>query len=310
MPAVSDPPAQPSPVRANDRRATSALAWRAIGDARTRTLVFAGLFALYAYIQPAGYRATYPTSTDRLAFAKSFADNLGLRLFYGEPHDLLSVSGYTAWRVGGTLAIAAAVFGLLAAVRALRTEEDTGRMEAILAAPVGRRTAFLAATTAIAAGTCMLWLAEFAGFLAGGLPAGGSAFLALATASVVPVCAGVGAVACQLAPIRRIALQLGLGAVALFFMLRVVADTASGAGWLRWVTPLGWAEEMRPFAGPDRSSCCSRSSPPHCCWRPRRASTPAATWGPACSRRATYRSRACGCSPHRPRRRCARSARA
>ncbi len=227
----------------------SALALRAIRDARTRTLVFAGLFALYAYIQPAGYRATYPTSTDRLAFAKSFADNLGLRLFYGEPHDLLSVSGYTAWRVGGTLAIAAAVFGLLAAVRALRTEEDTGRMEAVLAAPVGRRTAFLAATTAIAAGTCVLWLAEVAGFLAGGLPAGGSAFLALATASVVPVCAGVGAVACQLAPNRRIALQLGLGVVALFFMLRVIADTASGVGWLRWATPLGWAEEMRPFAG-------------------------------------------------------------
>ena len=251
MPAVSGAPAHPSPIRAHarERRATSALARRAIRDARTRTLVFAGVFALYAYIQPAGFRTAYPTSTDRLAFAKSFADNLGLRLFYGEPHDLLSVSGYTAWRAGGTLAIAAAIFGLLAAVRALRTEEDTGRMEAVLAAPVGRGTAFLAAITAVAAGTCVLWLAEFAGFLAGGLPAGGSAFLALAAASVVPVFAGVGAVASQLAPNRRIALQLGLGAVALFFMLRVVADTASGAGWLRWATPLGWAEELRPFTG-------------------------------------------------------------
>jgi ABC-2 type transport system permease protein len=251
MPAASSPPASRSPSRASapERGATSALARRAVGDARTRTLVFAGLFALYAYIQPAGFRTAYPTPTDRLAFAKSFADNLGLRLFYGEPHDLLSVTGYTAWRVGGTLAIGAAVFGLLAAVRALRTEEDTGRMEAVLAAPVGRRTAFLAAIAAVAAGTTALWLAEFAGFLAGGLPAGGSAFLALATASVVPVCAGVGAVASQLAPNRRIALQLGLGVVALFFMLRVVADTASGAGWLRWATPLGWAEEMRPFTG-------------------------------------------------------------
>ena len=32
-------------------------------------------------------------------------------------------------------------------------------------------------------------------------------------------------------------------------MLRVIADTASGTGWLRWATPLGWAEELRPFAG-------------------------------------------------------------
>jgi ABC-2 type transport system permease protein len=33
-------------------------------------------------------------------------------------------------------------------------------------------------------------------------------------------------------------------------LLRVVADTVAGAGWLRWLTPLGWAEEMRPFGGP------------------------------------------------------------
>jgi ABC-2 type transport system permease protein len=28
-----------------------------------------------------------------------------------------------------------------------------------------------------------------------------------------------------------------------------VADTVGGAGWLRWATPLGWAEELRPFTG-------------------------------------------------------------
>ena len=29
----------------------------------------------------------------------------------------------------------------------------------------------------------------------------------------------------------------------------MIADTATGAGWLRWATPLGWAELLRPFAG-------------------------------------------------------------
>src|SRR5262249_7916873 len=32
-------------------------------------------------------------------------------------------------------------------------------------------------------------------------------------------------------------------------LLRVIADTSSGVGWLRWATPLGWAEELRPFTG-------------------------------------------------------------
>jgi len=214
-----------------------------------RTISFAYLFAIYAYIQPVGYRNAYPTLADRLAFAHSFAGNAALRLLYGYPYSPLTVGGYTAWRVGGTLAILAAVFGLLAAVRALRTEEDTGRMELILAAAVGRRTTYLSVLGAIAAGTAILWLAESVGFVAGGLPAGESAYLALAGASVVPVFVGVGALSSQLAPTRRIALEFGGGVVGLSLLLRVIADTSSGVGWLRWATPLGWAEQLRPFTG-------------------------------------------------------------
>ena len=122
----------------------------------------------------------------------------------------MTIGGYSAWRVGGTLAIVAAVFGVLAAVRALRAEEDSGRMELILAGPVIAADArTCAAMTAIAAGIVLLWVAMLAGYVIGGLPAGGSAYLALATTSVVAVFVGVGAVASQLAPTRRIALELG-----------------------------------------------------------------------------------------------------
>ena len=66
-------------------------------------------------------------------------------------------------------------------------------MELVLAGGVGRRTAFAAAMTAVAITVVVLWLAEFAGFALAGLPLGGSAYLALATVSIAPVCAGVGA---------------------------------------------------------------------------------------------------------------------
>ncbi len=227
-----------------------ALVARAFKDARTRTIAFAYLFALYAYIQPAGYRHAYPTLAGREAFAHSFANNDALRLFYGYPYDVTAVSGYSAWRVGGTLAIAAAVFGVLAAVRALRTEEEAGRAELVLAGIVGRSTVYLAAMAAIAAGAAILWAAQALGFIVGGLPPGGSLYLALASASVVPVFAGIGALVCQLAPTRRMALELGTAAVALLWLARIVADTSPGLSWLRWATPLGWAEELRPFAGP------------------------------------------------------------
>ena len=151
--------------------AARALVRRTFRDARIRTFAFAYLFAIYAYIQPVGYRHAYPTLADRLGFAHSFAANEALRLFYGYPYNPLTVGGYSAWRVGGTLAILAAVFGLLAAVRALRGEEDTGRMELVLAGGVGRRTTYLSAMAAIGVGILILWLAEFAGFIAGGLSA-------------------------------------------------------------------------------------------------------------------------------------------
>jgi ABC-2 type transport system permease protein len=227
-----------------------AVAWRAFADARVRTTCFGILFAAVSYIQPVTYRRAYPKLSDRVAFAHSFGDNKAIRLFYGAPHDLLTVGGYTAWRVGGTLAIFAAVWGLLAAVRALRAEEDAGRAELVLAGIVGRRAAYVSALTAIAVGAAVLWLAEFAGLVAASLPAGDSAELALAVASVVPVFAGVGALASQLAPTRRVATELCVAVLGLSFMLRVVADTSRSLGGLRWITPLGWAEDVRPFAGP------------------------------------------------------------
>jgi ABC-2 type transport system permease protein len=246
-PSVSAP-STPSATGGVGLGPARALARRAFRDATVRTVAFAYLFAVITYIQPVSYRHTYPTVADRLAFAHSFAGNKAIRLFYGEPFDLLTVGGYSAWRVGGTLAIFAAVWGLMAAVRAMRTEEDTGRMELVLAGIVSRRTAYLAGLVAIAAGIVILWLAEFLGSVLAGLPAGPSAYLALATASVMPVFVGVGAVASQLAPTRRMALELGGAFVALALVLRVIADTSS-AGWLRYLTPLGWVEELRPFTG-------------------------------------------------------------
>ncbi len=229
--------------------AFATLTRRTLRDARTRTVAFAYLFALYSYLQPVGFRHAYPTAAARLGFARSFANNDALRLFYGYPYDPLTIGGYSAWRVGGTLAIAAAIFGVLAAVRALRTEEDAGRTELVLGAAVARRTVYGSASAAISVGLAALWLAEFAGFAVAGLPVGQSAYLALATASVACVFAAVGAVVSQLAATRRAALQLGSAAVAVLLLVRVVADTSSGAGALRWATPLGWAEELRPFSG-------------------------------------------------------------
>ena len=231
-------------------RVASAIARRAFADARVRTISFAILFFVAAVTQGTAYEEGYPTIEDRIRFARSVGENDAARLLYGTPHDLLTVGGYVAWRVGGSLAILAGIWGLLAAVRAMRAEEESGRSEVLLTGAVGRRTVFAAQLAAIGAGAVVLWLTAFAGLVVGSVPVGGSAYLALAIVSVIPVFAGVGAVASQLAPRKRMATGLASAVLAVAFALRGVASsTSGGAEWLRWLSPLGWAEELRPFAG-------------------------------------------------------------
>jgi ABC-2 type transport system permease protein len=230
------------------RGAERVLVRRRLLDVRVMTAATGYVFAIYSYVQPSGYSSIYKTTAERIAFAHSFGTSKGLRLLYGQPYHLASVDGYAGWRVGGVLAIFAAVYAVLAGVRLTRTEEESGRLELVLAAPVGRSNVGWATLAAIAAGTVVAWVAELAGLAVGGVGLGGAAYLALATASVIPVCAAVGVLASQIAPNRTLALQLGGGTVAVFFVLRVLADVV-GLTWLRWLTPLGWAELLRPFAG-------------------------------------------------------------
>jgi len=236
--------------RSRRRGPVTRLVTLAMAVDRRKTIGFAALFAVMAYIQPVAYRHAYSTLAERLAFARSFAGNKAVLVFYGEPHDVLTVGGYSAWRVGGTLALVAAFWALLAATGKLRADEESGRTELVLSGALARRSVYLAAVAAIAIEGLALWGALWLGLVAGGLAAGPSAVLALAIMSVVPVFTGVGALFSQLTNTRRAALELGAGAFAVAFALRVVADTVDGAGWLRFLTPLGWAELVRPFAGP------------------------------------------------------------
>jgi ABC-2 type transport system permease protein len=230
-------------------QAGRAVAWRQLADSRVRTASFAALLFLYALAQVVGYKRAYPTTADRLEFARTFGINKALVLFYGVPRDLVSVGGYTAWRFGGFGSVIVAVWAVFAAVKAFRGEEETGRQELVLSGAVPRRGVFAAAVAAILGAGAVLWVAILVALVAGGLPAGGSAVTALATISPAFVFVGVGAVASQLAATRRLALQLSIAAVLISFVLRVIADIGD-VGWLRWATPLGWAEEVRAFADP------------------------------------------------------------
>jgi ABC-2 type transport system permease protein len=232
-------------------RAAAAIFRRALVDGKVVTASFAVVFAAMGFANAVGYRRTYPTTRERLELARTFGLNKAVQLFYGRPHDLLTVGGYAGWRLGGFGSIVASAWAVFAVVRVLRAEEDQGRQDLVLANPVSRRHAYAAALAAVAVAAAILWLVALLALVAARLPVGGSAYLTLVTISPAAVFAGVGAAASQIGATRRVSLQLSLGVLGVAYLLRVVADIAGGAGAVRWATPLGWVEELRPFARPN-----------------------------------------------------------
>jgi ABC-2 type transport system permease protein len=213
------------------------------------TLVFAGLAASTVK----GYEAAYPTPASRALLAATLLANRGFHALYGIPHAADTAGGFTAWRLGTVMALLAGVWMLLAATRLLRGEEDDGRWELLVSGATTPTRIIAATAAALATWLAVAFVALAAALAKSGLPAKGSLVLAGAVSLSGAVFVGVGMLGSQLVPIRRRASGLAGAFLGLTFLVRVVADGTSGVAWLRWLSPFGWVEEVRAFAG-DRSA--------------------------------------------------------
>jgi ABC-2 type transport system permease protein len=79
-----------------------------------------------------------------------------------------------------------------------------------------------------------------------GAVAFGVQFLAVGLASV-----GIAAVAAQVAATSRTANTIGVLVVVAGYALRGIADVRDDLGWLRWLSPVGWAQAIDPFGAND-----------------------------------------------------------
>jgi ABC-2 type transport system permease protein len=134
-------------------------------------------------------------------------------------------------------------------IRHTRADEETGRLELVGSAAVGRHAA-LAAAVAIAVGAnAGLVLLITAGLIALGLPAAGSLSLAAAIAGCGLVFTAAAAAAAQLAGTARSARGVAISVLGVCYLLRAAGDSAgtSGPRWLSWLSPVGWAELIRSF---------------------------------------------------------------
>jgi ABC-2 type transport system permease protein len=219
---------------------------------RDRGILPAWLYVLLILVAGSAYsiKKVYPTVASRDRFAVSVPHNPALLFMYGPVYGH-SLGGITAWKPGVLTAVLAALMSIFLVIRHTRADEEAGRLELIGSTAVGRQAPLAAALLVTLAANLVLAVLLTAALAAVGFPVAGSLAYALAVAGCGAAFAGVAAVAAQLASTARGARGLAIAVLAACFLLRAFGDSAGAAGphWLGWLSPLGWAEQVRPYAG-------------------------------------------------------------
>jgi ABC-2 type transport system permease protein len=210
--------------------------------------VWVGVNALMVLSMPGTLKSLYGTAAERTDLVRQMETNSSLRAMVG-PLFGDSLGALTAWRVGVYAAALAAVMSLLIVVRHTRDEEESGRQELVRSGMVGRRAPLTAALLTAAVANTALALLLAAG-LAGQGTTGAVAF-GLGVGGVGMVFATLAAIAAQLTESARLARGLTAGVLGAAFVLRAAGDSATtdGSSPLTWISPLGWQENVRAFAG-------------------------------------------------------------
>lgn len=206
------------------------------------------LITMVILSMPAALESVYPTAADRAEIVTQIGTNSSLRSMYG-PVFSDSIGGLVVWRFGVMAAVLAGIMSLLIVVRHTRDEEESGRQELLSSAVVGRRAPLTAALlTALVANLALALLT------AGGLSSeGGTGALALGLGlgAVGMVFATLAAIVAQFTESARLARGLTGAFLGAAFVLRAAGDsgTADASSALTWISPLGWLENMRAYAG-------------------------------------------------------------
>ncbi|WP_367043863.1 ABC transporter permease [Streptomyces sp. Je 1-332] len=197
---------------------------------------------------PGSLEKTYGTAVERAEAMRTMNANSSMRALYS-PVFGDSVGALSAWRIGVYAAILAAVMSLIIVVRHTREEEETGRQEMLSAAMVGRRAPLTAALLAAFVANAAVGL-----LVAGGMAGQGSAgalALGLGVAGTGMLFATAAAIVAQLTESARLAKGLTSGVLGAAYVLKAAGDAGSerGESVLTWLSPLGWTENLRAYAG-------------------------------------------------------------
>ncbi len=216
---------------------------------RDRVMLVAWAYAVTALVVGTAYsfKKLYPTPASQQRFAATIGRGAAFLALYGQLYGS-SVGALTTWRILSGAALLAGIMVVFIVVRHTRAEEEAGRLELVGAAAVGRQAALTSALLTAFGASLVLAALIALGLIVVGLPAAGAFGFGVVIGSAGWVFAAVAATVAQVTESARLARGLAITVVAAAYLLRDISSAVAGLHWLWWLSPIGWAEQVRPFS--------------------------------------------------------------
>ncbi|HEX8803911.1 MAG TPA: hypothetical protein VF743_06950, partial [Acidimicrobiales bacterium] len=245
-------PAPPAPAAAagghtGSLTATGGLTRFTLRRDRVRIAVWVVSIALLVVTTAASVDGLFPTQADLDEAAASVHGNAAAIVFNGPDQALDTRGGQIAFQLGTFGMVVVALMSIFTLGRATRGDEEAGRLDLVRSLPVGPHAPTAAALLVVVGMNVVVGTVVALGMLAQDLPTAGSLLFGAGFTAVGLVFAGVTLVAAQVTENTRVVYGASGVVLGAAFVLRAAGDV--GDGTLSWLSPIGWAQKARPYAG-------------------------------------------------------------
>jgi ABC-2 type transport system permease protein len=214
---------------------------------RVRLPIWIASVSLLVLFTAASVRGLYTTESELTAGAAPMYDNAAVIALNGPTYAIDTYGGQMVFQVGSFGYAVVALMGMFLVGRHTRADEEDGRSELIRATAVGRDAPTTAVLVVAALAYTLLGALITLSMLSQGVAAQGSILFGAAMGAFGMFFACLTAVTAQVTEHNRAALGLAGAALGVSYVARAIGDVSGGA--LSWMSPMGWAQYTKPYAG-------------------------------------------------------------
>jgi ABC-2 type transport system permease protein len=214
---------------------------------RLRIAVWVAAIVLLVAATVASLKGLYPNQAELDAAARASEDNAAAIIFNGPPQGLDSVGGQVAFQTGTFGLVLMGLMSIFVLGRLTRGEEEAGRAELLRSLPIGPHSLAGSAVATVGGMNIAAGALVTATLVVLELPVTGSVAFGLSFTLFGLMLAAVTLVAAQVTDNTRVVYGIGGLVLGASFVLRAIGDIGDGS--VSWLSPIGWAQKARPFAG-------------------------------------------------------------